>query len=167
MLGFIQDIDEFYEEIISSVDLVTKMQSRGINSRYLGVIAKDSKFNHIRELAVIEILAKSIKNILKDALAQLQEDSLLDDTFTYRKLKDYIVKFLNEVLSIGRQDSQIWEYLTEYIKDRYQVFLTKEVLSKIHMNGVVLSLSDKIGLRINQLREIDFAKFLPFDLANI
>lgn len=71
------------------------------------------------------------------------------------------------MLSIGRQDSQIWEYLTEYIKDRYQVFLTKEVLSKIHMNGVVLSLSDKIGLRINQLREIDFAKFLPFDLANI
>jgi len=40
------------------------MQSWGVNAWYLGLIATDSKFNHIWELAVIEIIARSIKTVL-------------------------------------------------------------------------------------------------------
>jgi len=53
------------------------------------------------------------------------------------------------------------------MKDHYSVYLTKEVLSKIHLNGVMISLNDKMGLKMSMLREINFEKFLPFDKANI
>jgi len=76
---------------------------------------------------------------------------------------EYLIKFLNETMSIGRDETQIWTYLTDYIKSKYSIHISKDILSKIHLNGVMISLNTLLGLKMNQIREINFDKFVPFD----
>jgi len=70
-------------------------------------------------------------------------------------------------MSIGRDETQIWTYLTDYIKSKYSIHISKDILSKIHLNGVMISLNTLLGLKMNQIREINFDKFVPFDWSNI
>ena len=53
------------------------MHERGICARFLGRIATDSNMNHIRELAVIEILARCSKLLIKDGLAVLADTTFV------------------------------------------------------------------------------------------
>ena len=52
--------------------LTEEMHKRGINMRYLGRIAQAAKLNHVRELCVREMLARTIKVLIRDGLSFLE-----------------------------------------------------------------------------------------------
>lgn len=59
--------------ITNSEDLKNEMHKRGINMRYTGRLVLDCKHNFIKELAVREVLSRSIKVLVRDSLTFLRE----------------------------------------------------------------------------------------------
>ncbi len=55
--------------IIDSASLTQAFHSEGLNMRYLGVVAEQSILSHVKEVCVVEMLARSLKNILYENIA--------------------------------------------------------------------------------------------------
>lgn len=111
---FIMELNNL--EVIPSCswDLTYNFHKRGINMRYLGLIALDVKHNFMRELMIREILARSIKVLIRDAQSFLRDQTIEDTNLDAQKL---IIKYLNEIFTIeNRQSSrEIWELLSELV----------------------------------------------------
>jgi len=60
---------------VGSRDLTELMHTRGINMRYLGRLVLDCKHNFAKELAVREVLARSVKVLIRDGLSFLREQA--------------------------------------------------------------------------------------------
>ena len=80
------------------------MHSRGINMRYLGRLTTESKFNHIRELAVIEILSRCIKVLIKDGMTFLSDEDESMTSITVLNLKKTILHYFNEIFNNNEQN---------------------------------------------------------------
>jgi len=49
------------------------MHERGVCMRHLGKICTESQMNHVRELAVIEVISRCVKLLIRDGLTVLAE----------------------------------------------------------------------------------------------
>jgi hypothetical protein len=65
---FMEELDSLEEEAQDPSDLARSLQERGINVRYLGRIASEAYYNHVRETGVIEIIARCMKNVIRDGM---------------------------------------------------------------------------------------------------
>jgi len=167
---FIQELDELECEPTTGRQLVEEMHKRGINTRYLGRIANESRYNHLRELAVREMLARTIKVLIRDGLSFLVEPDEED-------AKAVVVHYLNECLTRVESDAHvtIWKYIDELLFKKYG-FSTGTgaggsqqvpVLNKIYLMGLVHSIADKCGFKLEKFKGIDFEAELPFHVRDI
>ena len=118
----LKDIQNFDHNPRTSFELTTLMHNRGINMRYLGRIALDASYNYVRELAVREILSRSIKVLIRDGLSFLKEEP---NGFNQIDIKKCILHYLNEVFtSEERQSSKIiWEFLSDLVSIRILIII--------------------------------------------
>ena len=75
MANLIRDLNKVDEEPLSSQQFQDLLHERGACVRNLGKICTDAKLNHTRELAVIEILSRCEKLVIRDSLSVLSERS--------------------------------------------------------------------------------------------
>ena len=60
---------------IDSKSMTQAMHASGINCRYLGLIAHKTALPHIKDLCIVEIIARTCKNLLFQQLAELMMES--------------------------------------------------------------------------------------------
>lgn len=72
MKRFVDELDNLDCHPLNGKLLTEEMHKRGINMRYLGRIAQSAKLSHIRELCVREMLARTIKVLIRDGLSFLE-----------------------------------------------------------------------------------------------
>ena len=70
----IDDLNNIDEDPLNARELKTTLHKRGIPMRYLGKICTNAQLNHTREIAVIEIIARASKLLIRDGLVFLSED---------------------------------------------------------------------------------------------
>jgi hypothetical protein len=70
----LDDFNNIEIDPLNGEQLSRAMHSRGINLRYIGRICTQADLNHIRELCVIEVIARSAKLLIKDGLTFLADD---------------------------------------------------------------------------------------------
>lgn len=165
----IRELDELECEPALGKHLVEEMHKRGINARYLGRIANECRYNHLRELAVREMLARTIKVLIRDGLSFLVEPDEED-------AKAVVVHYLNECLTRVESDAHvtIWKYIDELLFKKY-AFSTGTgatgtqvpVLNKIYLMGLVHSIADKCGFKLDKHKGVDFEAELPFHVRDI
>lgn len=73
------------------------MHARGIGTAFLGKIAVLGKHNFTRELAVREVLARTIKMLIRDGLSFLVEDSA---DFSHDDVRKCILHYFNEIFTL-------------------------------------------------------------------
>lgn len=84
-------------------------------------------------------------------------------------MKEYIVNVLNEILSLtwNIESDKLWDYMTEWCKQKFEIYISKDILEKIHMNGILQSLNEKLGITMNWIHDLNFHKLWPFEVENI
>jgi hypothetical protein len=82
--------------------------------RYLGKLALEVKHNFMRELFIREILARSIKVLIRDAQSFLREQITEDLNMDSKKL---VIQYLNEIFTSEVRESsrEIWNLLSELV----------------------------------------------------
>ena len=104
-----------FEIIVKRVaDFSHLLHERGINVRFLGMIALETKHNFIKEQVTREILARSIKVLLRDGLYFLQKQFTKDYEADAKK---FIIYYLNEVFAVDDRETSvsIWQLLSELV----------------------------------------------------
>jgi len=61
----VEQLDSLHIIPIDSVTLTQVFHSEGLNMRYLGAVAEQSSLYHVKELCIIEMLARTLKNIVQ------------------------------------------------------------------------------------------------------
>jgi len=111
---FIMQLNNLEITVRSSREFSTVLHERGINIRYLGAIAAEATHNFIREVAIREVLARSIKVLIRDGLDFLKRQTNKDYDADAKK---FVVYYLNEVFTRTERESSlnIWQLLTELV----------------------------------------------------
>lgn len=65
--------------------------------RHLGLVCTKAELNHIRELCVIEVIARSAKLLVKDGLTFLSEDE--DAGFKSANIKQCVLHYMHEIFN--------------------------------------------------------------------
>jgi len=110
----IVEVDNFDILMKNMREFCALLHKRGINLRYLGIIATDSKHNFVRELAIREIIARSVKALIREGLYFLKKQTGGEYEADTKK---FIVYYLNEIFTMKERDSStnIWQLLTDLV----------------------------------------------------
>lgn len=114
------EVDNFDIILKNIREFCILLHKRGINLRYLGIIATDSKHNFVRELCIREIIARSIKALIREGLYFLKKQTGVEQEADTKK---FIVYYLNEIFKMKDRESSanIWQLLTELVLDYWGV----------------------------------------------
>ena len=111
----------------NSEELNFFMKQRGINLRYLGRMATECEYNFLKELAVREILALSIKVLVRDGLSFLRDEP---NGYTMEDVKKCVLHYLNEIFTLEERASskQLWSFVTDLIRSKFGITLEKDII---------------------------------------
>jgi hypothetical protein len=67
---------------------------------------------------------------------------------TNAAIKSYLLNFFNETLSPLRIEAadKLWDFISDRAKKRFGISIDKEILPKLHLNALVMSVAAKINL---------------------
>jgi hypothetical protein len=121
--NFINSLDTFFIKPYDSATLTEAFHSYGINMFYLGHIAELTIVPHIRELCMIEMVARIIKKMICDLMAQKWIEKANEDFYI---ISDHSKTFVD--LDIAPNDQNML-----YIPVAFQIKYHKEYLKKIQI----------------------------------
>jgi len=161
--SLINDLNNVDEDPLNPVELKQMMHARGAPLRLLGKICTNAALNHTREIAVTEVIARAAKMLIKDGLVFLSEDD--EAGFTMGNIKKCIQHYLHEIFSTAEDESDnrsgsvqnIWDFISDHARRKYNITIEKEVLNKIHLNSLFSSILAKLNITLRKdLKAIDF-----------
>jgi len=97
MVRRLEDLNSGEVDPLDSDSLRKLMHERGLNMRNVGRLAMEAKMNHTKELAVIEVVARCAKLLIRDVLTVLAETSPSEKRFTTENIKKCILHYLHEI----------------------------------------------------------------------
>jgi len=128
IMKLVEELDSLNIVPVDSITLTEAFHKSGVNMRYLGLVAEQSILTHVKECCVVEMLARTLKNILNEVLA----DKIL--TFSHEPdqkslRKKSRAKYLNLARSIKEYGkSQLEDTLIpEEFKKDYEKSLEKSI----------------------------------------
>ncbi|KAJ4459329.1 putative protein TIF31 [Paratrimastix pyriformis] len=156
---FIEELEELECTPLTPEDLTEEMHRRGINMRYLGRIA-GTRLSHLRQLCVREILARTIKVLIRDGLFFMNEER---PNYTEDDAKAVIVHYLNEIFTpVPTEESNtMWRYIEELAQKKFGYALEQGVRAKIYLVALLRSICAKIGVTLARFKGFDFAQAVP------
>lgn len=125
--SFVQKLDMLELFPVDSEGLATEMHRAGINTRYLGRIARLTKLPHVRELCTVDMVGRVCKILLgRNLRSMLRQQKhlhrtageLFADNFDFeplgvdgmdRMVRECIVDFFNLVLGANDESERFWQ----------------------------------------------------------
>lgn len=98
LTALINDLNNVDEDPLNSRELKKLMHEKGLPMRYLGKICTNAQLNHTREIAVIEVLSRAARMLIKDGLVYLSEDE--ETGFTSTNIKKCVQHYLHEIFNL-------------------------------------------------------------------
>lgn len=156
LAALVNDLNAVEEDPLNSRELKKVLHSRGIPMRYLGKICTTAELNHTREIAVIEVITRAAKLLIKEGLVFLSEDE--DAAFTGNNIKRCIQHYLHEIFyapestsSAGQKSKgaqNIWDFISDHARRKYNITIERDVLKKIHLNSLFTNILEKLNIKL-------------------
>ena len=148
---FVKDLDSMECAPSSSEALCAELHARGINMRFLGKLAAAVRYNHTRELMVREMIARTVKVLIRDGLSFLED-------YNENDAKAVIVHYLNQIFTPEETDASltIWKYIEELTFRKFGYVLEDNTRNKVHLLGLFLSIASKLNITMARLRGLNF-----------
>ena len=144
--------------------------------RHLGKVCADASLNHTRELLVIEVVSRCAKLLIRDGLAVLAETratveqpgnddeevkEVANNSFTLLNIKHSVIHYIHQIFDLKdvERGTSIWDFLTDHARRKFFLTVEREILSKIHLNGLLGNILAKLNIKLNKsLDRIDFTQ---------
>ena len=123
---FINSLDTFFLKPYDSQTLTEVFHSYGINMFFLGKVAESTNAPHIRELCIIEMIARIIKKMLCDLMSQKLWERANDDFYI---VNDHLKK--NPDLDINSENYQMFIPVAFHLKYHKQYLKKTQVIPSI------------------------------------
>ena len=177
---FITQLDNFEVIVKRIADLSTLLHERGINIRFLGMIALETKHNFIKEQVIREILARSIKVLIRDGLYFLRKKYTKDYETDAKK---FVVYYLNEIFANNDRETSvsIWQLLSDLVmiiylyfaliflkvNNKFNIKIDRTIMSSIFLPGLVYRIFQVFKIKTSKFKGYDFQRNEVFTLQDI
>ncbi len=164
---------------LDSVHLTSLMHQRGINVRYLGIIAEQTLMPHVREMAMCEMVARSCKTLLGERLRALirsytptrRSDSTDDYNLVgiarglSHQCREGIVEMFNLILGT---DALFWKgELGEKVHQKFGYILGADEGSRLHRPLLLAALQYHCGVVLDEHIDLSAKVDRPLQLRHI
>lgn len=125
------DFNKMEEMVYASSQLEKVMHERGISLRYFGKLASGLRNNFLREVVVRDMLARSMKIIIRNSMESLRE---LSSKMTENQLKKTICYYLNiffNFSSTNHETIELWDTIAKMVKLKFNLKVTRKILQNI------------------------------------
>lgn len=169
---FLAELENLECTPLTGADLTAEMHKRGINMRYIGRLAQ-LRFSHLRQLAVREMLARTIKVLIRDGLFFMNEGK----HYAEDDAKAVVVHYLNEIFTSSPSESSatMWRYIDELTQKKFDYALgagsgveaRDAVRNRLYLLALLHSICEKVGIVLRKYRGYDFSQAQPFTVEDI
>lgn len=144
---FLERLEELHFVPLDSEEWRTTLHEAGLNVALLGAIARDTKLPHIREGAVIEMVARTTKIILRSrvrgAILHFREVQALR---VEEELKSIVLEIINGVIT----SSSLWmEEIMSLVEDRFGYSVEVEFYQNLSRNALLMALQHHCALEFD------------------
>ena len=164
---FIQKLDQMEILPIDSRGFTTELHKHGLNVRYIGKIYLQTRLPSIRQVCLVEMLARSIKLICRQRLRQaVLHYRNVEASHVEEELKSVVVALFQSVLSTGVKGLKVlWEVdgLKSIIKRKFDIDLDFTHVCDVQRSALFLSLQYHCGVRFAGSIDYDFS--CPYAIA--
>eukprot|EP00768_Dysnectes_brevis_P009449 gnl/Dysnectes_brevis/952_a1061_1539.p1 GENE.gnl/Dysnectes_brevis/952_a1061_1539~~gnl/Dysnectes_brevis/952_a1061_1539.p1 ORF type:complete len:1235 (-),score=448.51 gnl/Dysnectes_brevis/952_a1061_1539:45-3749(-) len=146
-------------------DLINEMSSRGIPVRYLGRIAAECEMMFVCEMAVREVLVRTITSLLRDDLSFLEQGEDRESLAIAA-----VVRFLNELFGRCEEsaaEKKIWGFVEELSLRKFGYAVTADVRSKLYLLAACRAICSSVGAQLRTDVSPDFTSEAPFEPTDI
>eukprot|EP00771_Trimastix_marina_P000058 gnl/Trimastix_PCT/1058.p1 GENE.gnl/Trimastix_PCT/1058~~gnl/Trimastix_PCT/1058.p1 ORF type:complete len:1404 (-),score=522.83 gnl/Trimastix_PCT/1058:348-4559(-) len=161
---FIDELERLECAPLTGTELAEEMHKRGINMRYLGRIAT-VRWIHLRQLAVREMLARTIKVLIRDGLYFSSDKR----EYNEENAKYIVLHYLNEIFTPQQTESSqtMWQYIEEFTLKKFDYAIEEGVRDKIYLLALLHSVTEKLGLTMARYAPYDFNETAPFQMEDL
>ena len=131
----VDDLNDFKEDIDSIADLEALMHSKGLNYRDLGRLALQINYNHLKQLAVMAILARAIVSLINAQLFDLKSSEQEEDIGEYNErdnIHDSVDKSVDKSNSTYKSKSKSKR---ESMESEQYIGCVRQVLNELFRNS--------------------------------
>ena len=172
---FTDELEHFEVTPRTGQELSQEMHGRGLSLYFLGEIADKAPYPHLKEMAVREIIARTVKALVwsavrADSASSVSEDSTADKdgSALYFSL---IHRYLCLVVSKDTASEAAWKKISYYTQKNFGLSVTQESLAdnKLYLRGLVHSIFCQLKVRSADpfLKELDFEASEPLSVNDI
>lgn len=146
--------------LVDAEHLAQLAHSKGINLRHLGRLTYQASCNYVKEIALILVISRGIKNLVREALAGIE---LSQDP------RDVVVSYLNHLLSVAETtvSRKVWEQLGEHVQTHWAVRVEKSALGKVHMPSLAIAVCRQLRVAFRSFFDVNYLSLVPFQKDNI
>jgi hypothetical protein len=162
ILKFMRDVDDLVVDVHSGGDLRDEMHSRGINMRYLGRIMSQTSLRHVREVCLREVLARSIKTLIRDGLGMMFEVD--------RNPIHLFVEYVNKIFGgdvPSENTLEMWRLISKLSFEKFGVQVDVSLKSRMYLPALVHSVASKLNFKLKRYAGFDFAADTPFSVDDV
>ena len=166
--AFVRTLDNFTARPFDSVSLTAEMHRNGINVRYLGVICSTSTVPAIRNMALIEMVARSVKYLFKARLrSAIIHFRSVGATHIEDQMKTYATHMVNFVLGISDKSTRFFEEKIKGEVDRkFNFQLQHRQFQTIHKPALFMALQYHCDLEFEEKLDYNFNCSAPLQKSD-
>lgn len=158
----IDDLNTMELAPFDGAELTEAMHKRGVNVRNLGRVAHEATLNHVREMSVREMLARTVKVLIRDGLSFLEK-------YDEHDAKTVVLHYLNEVFTSAQTEGSLtlWKYIDELCYAKFAYVLEETVRDKIYLVALLHAICSKVGVSLSRYKGYDFGMEAALSLDDI
>jgi len=159
---FVDEINELRWVPNTGDELVAAMHERGINVRYIGTIAQQVNLSPIREICVREMIARTVKVLIRDGLSFMETPSM-DDA------KAIVCHYINEVFTTDERESSntMWQFVSDLCEKKFNFAVDRSIRDKVYLLGLLRSICKHCGVKLLKFKGFDFSDPYPVVVEDI
>ena len=158
-------IENFVLDVSTSKDISRHIKENGIPEVYLSQLAQRTNKNYLRELMVREMLANTIKGLIKGSFAFLRKSSHKTTDYNLKQCLCYHFNRIFDTITQKHDSDAEWNNICDIVNARFQCSVDTNVQEKVYSKGLVLRLLDLLGVKLNVgFDKIDLEETQPFRL---
>ncbi|KAI8911121.1 translation initiation factor eIF3 subunit 135-domain-containing protein, partial [Gorgonomyces haynaldii] len=163
--SFIQSLDAMEVRPFDSYSLTLEMHKRGVNVRYLGLICHKSSIPFIRNICLIEMVARTAKHVFRTRLREaILHFKSVGATNIDAEMRGYGASFFSSVLGVGDKTKHMFESrLRPLLVKKFGYPINWRQFTGINKHALFHAMQYHCGVIFDDSMDYDFDVSIPVE----
>ncbi|KAK6097933.1 hypothetical protein MT418_002020 [Batrachochytrium dendrobatidis] len=166
--GFVRTLDSLDARPFDSASMTGEMHRNGVNMRYLGMVCSLSTIPFIRNLALIEMVARIVKSILRDRIrSAILHFKTVGATQIDEQMRSYVTSMFSSVLGNSEKSQRYFEdKICSALKSKFSYQIGYRQFNNLHRPALFFAMQYHCGVQFSDSMDYNFECSTPILPSN-